>query len=306
MMYSKLELRAVAFAYEAHMGQERKYTGEPYVVHPIAVAAILRKVVGCADQELLAAALLHDVVEDTKYTFGDLRVHFPARVVSLVAEVTELKGVAARLKAPGVYPAASGNRAERKAAERERLRGVSEDAKTLKLADLIDNTASITARAPDFVQVYMGEKRLLLEDLIGGNETLHGMATEHVIAYYGHLPPMVGDRVEYPELYEHIYYKLTSLEGLVGNIFATVKLQNCSSVSVPSCSVNHPSYADLKYRPDERVSLSARFKGLRKNYTMCSMLGGIYTPVSLKDGWVEGEWLAESVCIKVEPHRAED
>ena len=60
------------FAIEAHGDQRRKYTGEPYVVHPIQVADILEKEVE-ATTEMLAAAILHDVVEDTPVTLRDIK-----------------------------------------------------------------------------------------------------------------------------------------------------------------------------------------------------------------------------------------
>ena len=61
--------RALAFCMAAHagVGQVRKYTGEPYAVHPIAVAALVRAYVPDASEEMLIAALLHDVVEDTRF-----------------------------------------------------------------------------------------------------------------------------------------------------------------------------------------------------------------------------------------------
>ena len=71
-----------------------------------------------------------------------------------------------------------GNRASRKAFERERLSGVGTPAKTIKLADLIDNSASITEYDPSFAKVYMKEKKDLLEVLGRGDKSLYKKASE--------------------------------------------------------------------------------------------------------------------------------
>ena len=62
--------KALLFATEAHGKQVRKYTGEPYIVHPVEVMSIVKSVV--SDEEVLAAALLHDVVEDTPAVVADI------------------------------------------------------------------------------------------------------------------------------------------------------------------------------------------------------------------------------------------
>src|SRR5580765_8807774 len=85
-----LELRARVFATAAHaaVGQVRKYTGEPYINHPAAVAEIVRAVPH--SEAMLAAAWLHDVVEDTKVTYADIKAEFGEDVAVLVNWLTDV------------------------------------------------------------------------------------------------------------------------------------------------------------------------------------------------------------------------
>ena len=88
--WSPLLERALRTAAEAHRGQTRKASGLPYITHPVAVAMILLQH-GFDDEQTLAAALLHDVVEDTPLTADDLAARFPPPVVEFVAYLTERK-----------------------------------------------------------------------------------------------------------------------------------------------------------------------------------------------------------------------
>jgi len=82
--------KAYNFARHAHEGQKR-LTGEPYFTHPVFVAEFLSKL--CFDDKTIAAALLHDVCEDTKYNLNDIRENFGSEVSKLVNGVTKLKGL---------------------------------------------------------------------------------------------------------------------------------------------------------------------------------------------------------------------
>ena len=137
---------ALLFATGAHGDQRRKYTGEPYIIHPIEVMMLVRQYGG--DETMQIAALLHDVVEDTNVEPWQIETSFGVRVRALVDQLTE--------------PAHLGNRATRKAAEAARLGQVSADAQTIKCADLISNTRSIVERDPNFAKVYLREKRDML------------------------------------------------------------------------------------------------------------------------------------------------
>lgn len=168
----KLEQIAKGFATQKHSGQLRKYTGEPYIVHPVAVAEIVRSVTHT--KEMIAAALLHDTVEDTDATLDEVEALFGAKVAELVEALTD------------VSKPEDGNRKKRKTMDREHTAKASPDAKTIKLADLIDNTSSIVKHDKKFAKVYLKEKALLLDVLTEGDHKLHEHAKE-LIARHGFL-----------------------------------------------------------------------------------------------------------------------
>ena len=153
-----LESRAKAFATKCHAGQLRKYTGEPYINHPAAVVELVRSVPHT--EAMLAAAWLHDTVEDTTATHEDILREFGADVFALVGMLTDAS------------KPEHGNRAARKRIDLEHLAGAYPDAKTIKLADLIDNTRSIVAHDKNFAKVYLAEKIALLPVLIAGDTLL--------------------------------------------------------------------------------------------------------------------------------------
>ena len=165
-MPSDLERRAREFATRAHesIDQRRKYTNEPYIVHPTAVAEIVRGVPHTV--EMIAAAYLHDVVEDTPVTIAEIEEEFGRAVAELVGWLTD------------VSVPSDGNRAARKARDLEHTAAASAQAKTIKLADLIDNTRTIERLDPGFWRVYRVEKIRLLEVLREGDATLWRRAAE--------------------------------------------------------------------------------------------------------------------------------
>lgn len=156
--------KAALFAEKAHKGQVRKYTSEPYIVHPAEVAVIISTLPGASD-EMIAAAWLHDVVEDTMVTEDQITDSFGNIVANYVWWLTDTAK-------PG-----DGNRAVRKSIERHRLAQAGQVAQSIKLADLISNTSTIVAHDPKFAKVYLSEKRDLLKVLTLGNRTLHAVAT---------------------------------------------------------------------------------------------------------------------------------
>ena len=161
--------RALLFATAAHaaVGQRRKYTETPYIVHPIEVAEIVQSV--NHTDAMVAAAYLHDVLEDTKVTTNVLREEFGDEITALVLWLTSL----------GV----EGNRAERKALDCEFLAHAPAEAQTVKLADLISNTSTIVQYDPKFAKVYLKEKLDLLGVLTKGDSELHRRA--YVLCWRG-------------------------------------------------------------------------------------------------------------------------
>lgn len=81
--------QAISFAVKAHEGAKRKGNHMPYIIHPMEVMTIVASLT--SDEEVIAAAALHDVVEDTSYTIEDIRQTFGERIATLVAHETENK-----------------------------------------------------------------------------------------------------------------------------------------------------------------------------------------------------------------------
>lgn len=160
--------RALLFATAAHaaVGQVRKYTGEPYIVHPIEVAEIVQTVPGHT-VEMVAAAYLHDVIEDTQVPLEIIVYEFGHEIANLVLWLTKVGEIE------------HGNREARKALDREYLALAPADAQTVKLADLIANTKSIVEHDPKFAEVYMREKIALLQVLKKGDHDLWVRAYEN-------------------------------------------------------------------------------------------------------------------------------
>lgn len=156
--------RARLFATAAHaaIDQRRKYVNTPYIEHPGEVAAIVELYGG--DAEMIAAAWLHDVVEDTAITLDMVHQEFGADVAGLVDALTDLQ------------TPADGNRTTRKRRTAEKLAAADGRAQTIKYADLIHNTESIVAYDPHFAKAYLIEKRQLLEMMQGGDVRLRADA----------------------------------------------------------------------------------------------------------------------------------
>ena len=124
--------KAIRFATEAHSGTERRGKGYPYIVHPLEAVSIVASIT--SDQELLAAAALHDTVEDTDVTVDLLRREFGDRVASLVEEESDVF-------TEGVSEEDSWH--DRKQAAIDRLAAASRDAKIVALGDKLSNARAI-------------------------------------------------------------------------------------------------------------------------------------------------------------------
>lgn len=124
--------RAIVFAVKAHANTERRGKGYPYIVHPLEAVEIVATMT--PDQELLAAAALHDTVEDTEVTVEQLRAEFGERVASLVADESDVMP-------EGMTEEASWH--QRKQAAINRLSKASHDAKMVALGDKLSNIRAI-------------------------------------------------------------------------------------------------------------------------------------------------------------------
>lgn len=150
--------RDFATASHRRIDHRRKYSKQPYEVHLKAVAELVATVTD--DPATIAAAWLHDVVEDTAVTFADVEAAFGADVMSLVKDLTD------------VSRPTDGNRAVRKAIDRAHLATASPRAQTVKLADLCDNAVDICAADPRFGRVFLDEMEALLAVLGQGDARL--------------------------------------------------------------------------------------------------------------------------------------
>jgi len=134
MINHQLILNAADFAAYKHRNQRRKDEEKtPYINHPIAVAKIISEIGNIEDPEILAAALLHDTIEDTKTTPEELIENFGERVCHLVQEVTDDKTLP---------------KLERKQRQIDHAKEISKDAALIKLGDKISNVTDITYTPP--------------------------------------------------------------------------------------------------------------------------------------------------------------
>ena len=148
--------RAEHFARSAHasVDHRRKHTGEPYIMHPEAVAKMVEEHGG--DANMIAAAWLHDVVEDTPITSAEIVAEFGDDIAKLVAELTN-------------YPKHLLPRPERMEIDFEKHKTISHRAKTIRLADVIHNVTGIVESNAEHAKRLLPEKLRLLRTLTDGN-----------------------------------------------------------------------------------------------------------------------------------------
>ncbi len=138
--------RAYRFARDAHQGIRRR-SGEPYIMHPIAVAKIASQEIGLGSTSI-CAALLHDVVEDTEYTVEDIEQHFGPKIAQIVSGLTKISG--------GIF----GDNASAQAENfRKLLLTMSEDIRVvlIKMADRLHNMRTLGSMAPNKQYKIAGE-----------------------------------------------------------------------------------------------------------------------------------------------------
>ena len=130
--------RAYRFAKEAHKGARRR-SGEPYILHPIAVARIVVEELGLGSTSI-CAALLHDVVEDTDYTHEDIKTAFGEKIADIVEGVTKISG--------GIFGTQSSLQAEN---FRKLLLSMSTDIRVIlvKMADRLHNMRTLGSLRPE-------------------------------------------------------------------------------------------------------------------------------------------------------------
>ena len=158
-----LLLRAVDFAARKHRNQRRKDdNASPYINHPVSVSLLIADIGRVKDPEILAAAILHDTLEDTDTTPEELEQSFGRRIRKIVEEVTDDKSLP---------------KAQRKRCQVEHASHLSPDAVLVKLADKISNVLDVTYVPPPHWSVQRRRQYLdWAEEVIGkchkGNKAL--------------------------------------------------------------------------------------------------------------------------------------
>ena len=162
-----LILRAARLAATVHNGQNRKWGhfDDPYIFHPMRVAGLVA-LHSMATPEMVAAAFLHDALEDTKLTENELYAKgFGGEVTYFVVQLTNASKSMSK----------SISRAERKAYDRAKIAKAPWECRYIKLADRLDNLMEMRndpLTPADFAEIYRGESRLLLDVLKGVDEEL--------------------------------------------------------------------------------------------------------------------------------------
>lgn len=186
--------RAIAFALSAHHGMVRKGTSTPYIVHPMEAASIAASMTN--DESVLAAAVLHDVVEDTPYTMEDIRNRFGERVASLVSSDTEDKMES--LPPENTWLA-------RKTATIEYLKRATREEKIIVLSDKLSNIRSCRKE-----QLLIGDK--LWERFHEKRKAKHGWYYTSVL----HAVDELKDEFAYLE-YKRLIEEVFGQESRTGN-----------------------------------------------------------------------------------------
>ena len=184
--------RAFNFAKSAHEGIRRR-SGEPYILHPIAVAKIASQEIGLGSTSI-CAALLHDVVEDTDYTVEDIKQHFGPKIAQLVEGLTKISG--------GIF----GDKASAQAENfRKLLLTMSEDIRVvlIKMADRLHNMRTLGSMAPNKQYKIAGETLYIYAPL-AHRLGLFAIKTELEDLSF---------KYEHPAAYEEISRKITETEA---------------------------------------------------------------------------------------------
>lgn len=195
--------RAFRFAKEAHKGVRRR-SGEPYILHPIAVAKIASQEIGLGSTSI-CAALLHDVVEDTDYTVADIEQHFGAKIAQLVEGLTKISG--------GIF----GDKASAQAENfRKLLLTMSEDIRVVlvKMADRLHNMRTLGSMAPNKQYKIAGETLYIYAPL-AHRLGLFAIKTElEDLAF----------KYEHPKAYEEISEKIRQSEARRAEVYSDFSL----------------------------------------------------------------------------------
>ena len=190
--------RAFNFAKEAHKGIRRR-SGEPYILHPIAVAKIASQEIGLGSTSI-CAALLHDVVEDTEYTVEDIEQNFGKKIAQIVEGLTKISG--------GIF----GDKASAQAENfRKLLLTMSEDIRVvlIKMADRLHNMRTLGSMAPNKQYKIAGETLYIYAPL-AHRLGLFAIKTEL---------ENLSFKYEHPDAYRRISEQIAASEATRADVF---------------------------------------------------------------------------------------
>ena len=190
--------RAYLMAKEAHKGVRRR-SGEPYIIHPIAVARIVSQEIGLGSTSI-CAALLHDVVEDTEYTVEDIESQFGKKIASLVAGLTKISG--------GIFGTQASAQAEN---FRKLLLTMADDIRVIliKMADRLHNMRTLGSMLPSKQYKIAGETLYIYAPL-AHRLGLFAIKTEL---------EDLSLKYEHPDAYERIKKNIVDSESQRSEIF---------------------------------------------------------------------------------------
>ena len=201
----KMIRRAFEFAREAHQGVRRK-SGEPYILHPLAVAKIAVKGIGLGTKSAVAA-LLHDVVEDTDYTVEDIANLFGPKIASLVDGLTKISEVM------------GSNTTKQAESFRKMILTLADDVRVIliKIADRLHNMRTLDSM-PEHKQVKIASETLYIYAPLAHRMGLHAIKTE-----LEDLSLKYENPVEYQELEKRIHDYRDEHTGLYQQFIAPIR-----------------------------------------------------------------------------------
>ena len=201
----KMIRRAFEFAREAHQGVRRK-SGEPYILHPLAVAKIAVKEIGLGTKSAVAA-LLHDVVEDTDYTVEDIANLFGPKIASLVDGLTKISEVM------------GSNTTKQAESFRKMILTLADDVRVIliKIADRLHNMRTLDSM-PEHKQVKIASETLSIYAPLAHRMGLHTIKTE-----LEDLSLKYENPVEYQELEKRIHDYRDEHTGLYQQFIAPIR-----------------------------------------------------------------------------------
>ncbi len=188
---------AFEFANEAHKGVRRR-SGEPYIMHPLAVAKIATSEIGLGTTSVIAA-LLHDVVEDTDYTVEDISNLFGPKVASIVDGLTKISGVM------------GSDTSQQAESFRKMILTLADDVRVIliKIADRLHNMRTL-ASMPEHKQVKIASETLYIYAPLAHRMGLHAIKTEL---------EDLSMKYEHPEEYEVINQKIEAYKRQFSALF---------------------------------------------------------------------------------------